>query len=94
MIEREAEPNAVTAMPRGCDCAHAVLARALNAVMALESGEVGAVLALAEARRSGVGAALAIAFEAEARHLAALSRRAYAAADRITSNATSCARGT
>ena len=61
-----------------------MLARALDAVLSLDLGEVGAVLALAEAQRAGVTTALAAAFEAEAVHLAALSQRAYAAADRLT----------
>lgn len=53
----------------------------------LPPAELDTVMHLAEARRPGVRMALAAAFEAEAGHLAALSRRAYAAADRLTVDA-------
>ena len=83
-IEHGAEhrPDAAPAVT-GCTCLHGVLARALDAVMGCEDAEIGTVLALAEAQRAGVRAALARAFEAEAARFAALSQRAYAAADRL-----------
>lgn len=59
------------------------LGRALASVIDLSAEELEAVLRAAEAQRPGVRQALYAAFKAEAHHLAELSQRASAAADRL-----------
>lgn len=72
-----------------CACADATLAAALEAVANLEGSDLEVVLRTAEAQRPGVRQALCAAFQAEAHRLADLSRRAFAAADRLAAQLTS-----
>ena len=62
------------------------LGQALASVIDLSAEELEAVLHAAEAQRPGVRQALCAAFEAEAHRLAELSRRAFAAADRLAAH--------
>lgn len=62
------------------------LGQALASVIDLSAEELEAVLRAAEAQRPGVRQALCAAFEAEAHRLAELSRRAFAAADRLAAH--------
>lgn len=62
------------------------LGQALANVIDLSAEELEAVLHAAEAQRPGVRLALCAAFEAEAQRLAELSRRAFAAADRLAAH--------
>ena len=71
---------------RPCAAADAVLTAALEAVASLEGDDLEVVLRAAEAQRPGVRRALCAAFEAEAHRLAELSRRAFAAADRLAAH--------
>ena len=66
-----------------CTCLRTKLAGALDAITSLEPEDLETVLTLAEAQRADVRRVLAAALEAEATHLADLSRQAYAAADRL-----------
>lgn len=66
--------------------ADAILMAALEAVASLEGDDLEAVLCAAEAQRPGVRRALCAAFEAEAQRSAELSRRAFAAADRLAAH--------
>ncbi|MGU3666167.1 hypothetical protein ACLBX9_18440 [Methylobacterium sp. A49B] len=59
---------------------------ALEAVASLDGDDLEVVLRTAEAQRPGVRQALCAAFEAEAQRLAELSRRAFAAADRLATH--------
>lgn len=65
------------------------LGRALASIIDLSTAQLEAVLCAAEAQRPGVRQALRAAFEAEAHRLAGLSRRAFAAADRLAAHLTS-----
>lgn len=66
--------------------ADAALAAAVEAIASLEGDDLEVVLRAAEAQRPGVRQALCVAFEAEAHRLAELSRRAFAAADRLAAH--------
>ena len=68
------------------ETADAILTAALKAVASLEGDDLEVVLRAAEAQRPGVRQALCAAFEAEAQRLAELSRRAFAAADRLAAH--------
>ncbi|MDR7039193.1 acyl-coenzyme A thioesterase PaaI-like protein [Methylobacterium sp. BE186] len=57
--------------------------QALDTVSSLGSDELAAVLAEAEVQRPGARIAFAAALKHEAQQLAALSSRAFAAADRL-----------
>jgi hypothetical protein len=65
-----------------------VLAAALDAIASLEGADLEAVLAVAEMSRPGVRIALRDAFETEAHRYECLSRRAFAAADRLAADPT------
>ncbi|MCJ2069090.1 hypothetical protein MKK75_09795 [Methylobacterium sp. J-030] len=88
MIDHIAAPRALSRLPHG-GAAVPDLGRALASVLDLSAGELEAVLCAAEAQRPGVRHALGAAFEAEAQRLADLSRRAFAAADRLAAHVTS-----
>lgn len=68
------------------ETADATLTAALKAVASLEGDDLEVVLRAAEVQRPGVRQALCAAFEAEAQRLAELSRRAFAAADRLAAH--------
>lgn len=74
---------------RPCTGADAVLTAALEAVASLKGNDLEVVLRAAEAQRPGVRKALGAAFEAEAHRFAELSRRAFAAADRLAAHCAS-----
>ncbi|MCJ2067307.1 hypothetical protein MKK75_00530 [Methylobacterium sp. J-030] len=84
-IDHTAAPHALSRLPVS-GAAVPDLGRALASVLDLSAGELEAVLCAAEAQRPGVRQALGAAFEAEAHRLADLSRRAFAAADRLAAH--------
>lgn len=89
-------PLPTATAPQGalrCGPADAVLTAALEAVASLDGDDLEAVLRTAEAQRPGVRQALGAAFEGEAQRFAELSRRAFAAADRLAAHLASAERG-